>query len=499
MFSPRRLLIAQQAVLLTLTLGIKAQAQNLAEFEKKVTEFTLTNGMKFITVERHDVPVTYFATYADVGSVNEVAGMTGIAHIFEHMAFKGSTRIGTRNYAAEKAAMERMDRLFLEIKKERHKGAKADPARLKDLNRQFEAAQKECDQYLTHDEYDTASEREGNNVLNAFTSEDATVYIGALPSNKIELWMSLESERFYDPVLREFYKERDVIAEERRLGENHPMGRLYEEFIACAFKAHPYGVPVVGHMSDIRSITRSQAETWFAKYYGPANLTVAIVGDVKPMEARKLAETYFARLPRKDKPDPVETVEPEQQGERRCTIMSKAQPSLFIGYHRPAMDHPDNPVFDIISEIIGRGRTSRLYQTLVKERKIAVDVFVTAALAAKYPSLFFYMAIPAEDHTTEENETAIYTEIERLRQELVTPEELQKAKTRVKADLIRRLNENSSLSYLLPYYEAVTGDWRNLFRSVDRIAQVTAGDVKRVASQYFTVKNRTVATLITEK
>jgi predicted Zn-dependent peptidase len=488
-----------RAVLFALTLGINAQAQNLAEFEKKVTEFTLDNGLKFIVVERHEAPVTYFLTYADVGSVNEVAGITGIAHIFEHMAFKGSTRIGTRNYGAEKAAMQGMDRLFAEIKKERQKGTKADPARLEELKKQFEATQKECDQYLVHDEYQTALEREGDSYLNAFTSDDFTGYIGALPSNKMELWMSLESERFCDPVLREFYKERDVIAEERRLGENHPISRLYEEFFACAFKAHSYGVPVVGHMSDIQSITRAQAEAWFAKYYSAANLTVAIVGDVQPAQTRSLAQIYFGRLPRKDKPDPVETVEPEQPGERRCTVVGKAEPMLLIGYHRPALDHPDNPVFDVISEIMGRGRTSRLYQTLVKEKKITVNVYAAAASAAKYPSLFCYMATPAQEHSTEENETAIYAEIEKLRQELVTPEELQKAKTRVKADLIRQLNDNFSLCYSLPYYEAVTGDWRNMFRAVDHVAHVTAEDVKRVANQCFTVKNRTVATLITEK
>jgi predicted Zn-dependent peptidase len=300
-------------------------------------------------------------------------------------------------------------------------------------------------------------------------------------------------------VLREFYKERDGVAEERRLHLNDPNGRLREEFLACAFKAHPYGVDIGGYMSDIQSITRAQAEAWFAKYYGAANLTVAIVGDVKPIEVRTLAETYFGRLPRKDKPDPVETVEPEQEGERRCTVVADAQPSLYIGYHRPAIDHPDSPVFDIIGEIMGRGQTSRLYQTLVKERRIAVDVQTTAASAAKYPSLFYCMVTPSEEHSTEENEKAIYTEIEKLRQGLVTPEELQKGKTRLKADLVRQLNDNASLCFSLAHYEAVTGDWRNMFRSVDRIAEVTAEDVKRVANQYFTLKNRTVATLITEK
>jgi predicted Zn-dependent peptidase len=391
-----------------------------------------------------------------------------------------------------------MDRLFLEIKAERQKGAKASQARIDELKKQLEATQKECDQYLVHDEYETALEREGNSYFNAFTSEDLTGYISALPSNKLELWMALESERFLDPVFREFYKERDVIAEERRLGENNPFGRLYEEFYACAFKAHPYGSPVVGHMSDIQNMTRAQAQAWFARYYNAANLITAIVGDVNPAEVRSLAETYFGRLPRKEKPGPVETVEPEQPGERRCTVIAKAQPAVMIGYHRPAADHPDNAVFDVISDIIGRGRTSRLYQSLVKEKRIAVNVYSSAASAGRYPCLFTFTAIPAKEHTADENEKAIWAEADKLCRERVTPDELQKAKTRVRAGLIRQLNDSYSLSDSLPFYEAIHGDWREMFRAVDRVAAITAEDVQRVAKQCFTVKNRTVATLVTE-
>jgi predicted Zn-dependent peptidase len=445
-------------ILAALWLGIVGQAQNLAEFEKKVTEFALDNGMKFILVERHDAPVIYFLTYANVGSVDEVTGATGLAHLFEHMAFKGSSRIGTRDYRAEKAALEWMDRLFQEIKQERQKGDRADAARLEELKKQLDATQKESDRYLVHDEYESALEREGNSFLNAFTSYDATCYISALPANKIELWMALESERFLDPVVREFYRERDVVAEERRLGENNPMGRIREEFLACAFKAHPYGAPIVGHMSDIQNMTRARADAWFDKYYGAANLSAAIVGDVNPAQARNLAQLYFGRLPRKEKPPPVETVEPEQPGERRCAVVAAAQPAVMIGYHRPAITHPENAALDVISEIVGRGRTSRLYQSLVKEKKIAVNVFASAAIHDRYPTLFSFVAIPAKDRTTAENEAAIYAELDRLKKEPAKPEELAKAKTRAKAALIRQLNSNFGLSYELAWHANITGD-----------------------------------------
>jgi predicted Zn-dependent peptidase len=475
-------------------------SQNLAEFEKKVTEFTLDNGLHFIAVERHEAPVISFLTYADVGAVNEVKGITGIAHIFEHLAFKGTERIGTNNYKAEKAAMDRIDEIFMAMKKERWKGDRADQKRLEELEKQFEEAQKEAQKYLVHDEFEETIERAGGVGLNATTGPDATRYFYSLPSNKTELCMSLESDRFLNPVLREFYKEKDVVMEERRLGENNPIGRLVEDFLATAYKAHPYGEPVVGHMSDLKTITRMEAENWFAKYYGANNLTIAIVGDVNPKEARKLAQTYFGRLPKGEKPEPVETVEPEQQGERRCTIVAQAQPLIVMGYHRPDVNHPDNAVFDAITDILGRGRTSRLYKTLVKEKKISIQAGAFSGLTGdKYPGLFIFYSFAAKDHTNPENEAAIYAEIEKLKKELVTPEELQKAKTRARADLIRQLNSNMGLARQLSYYQVITGDWRNLFRKLELIEQVTAEDIKRVAKEYFTDKNKTVGTLETEK
>jgi predicted Zn-dependent peptidase len=495
----QQLRILAGLILLALGLSLHGEAQDLKEFEKKVTEFTLDNGMKFIVVERHDAPVVYFLTYANVGSGDEVTGATGLAHLFEHMAFKGSTRIGTRDYRAEKAAMDWMDRLFEETKKERQKGTRVDPARLEQLQKQLEATQKECDRYLVHDEYESVLEREGNNILNAFTSYDSTCYISALPANKIELWMALESERFLDPVLREFFRERDVVAEERRLGENSPISRLQEEFLACAFKAHPYGGPVVGHMSDIQNMTRARAEAWLDKYYGPANLTAAIVGDVDPAQARNLAQVYFGRLPRKEKPPPVETVEPEQPGERRCTVVAAAQPALMIGYHRTEVHHPENAVFEVITEIVGRGRTSRLYRTLVKEKKIAVNVYASGASQDKYPTLVDFTVFPAKGHTTEENEVAIYAELEKLKREPVKPEELAKAKARQKASLLRQLNSNYGLSYGLAWHENIAGDWRDIFRYIDRVEKVRAEDVTALANRCFTAKNRTVATLVTKE
>ena len=478
-----------------------AGAQDLSDFEKKVTEFTLDNGLHFIVAERHEAPVVSFLTYADVGSVDEHKGITGIAHIFEHMAFKGSENVGTSDHVAEAAALEEIDRIYLELKRERHKSDGASQERLAELEQAFEAAQEAAQEHLVADEFDQAIERAGGVGLNAGTGPDQTVYMYSLPSNKVELWMSLESERFLFPVLREFYKERDVVMEERRMrSENNPIGRLVEDFQATAYKAHPYGEPTIGHMSDLQTITRHEAVDWFARYYCASNLAIAIVGDVDPKKIRKMAKSYFGRLPRREKPGPVETVEPEQQGERRTTILAQSQPLVIIGYHRPDVNHPDNAALEALTDILGRGRTSRLYKTLVKETRSALQAGAFSGLTGdKYPGLFNFYAFASKDRTNSENEELIYQEIARIKTDPVTPAELLKAKTRARADLIRQLNSNTGLTNQLTYYHVVTGNWRNLFRQLERIEQVTPEDIQRVANEYFTEKNKTVGLLEKEE
>ena len=494
-----KIVVIGVAIVLFAVVSRPVEAQDLAAFEKRMTEFTLDNGLKFLVLERHEVPVVSFHIYADVGAVDEVRGITGLAHLFEHMAFKGTKTIGTKNYQAEAAAMAKIDEAFLALKAERRKGERVDKARLQQLQSRFKEAQEDAQQYLIHDEYEEVFSREGSAGFNAYTSQDATQYIVSLPSNKVELWMVMESDRFANIVLREFYKEKDVVMEERRLSvESQPVGRLLEEFMGIAYKAHPYGDQVVGHMSDIDTLTRAEAEAFFEDYYSPSNLTIAIVGDVKPDRIRELAEKYFGRIPSGPKPDPVETVEPPQLGQRRVVLEDPAQPFVLIGYHKPSIHHPDDAVFDAITDIVGMGRTSRLYKSLVKDKKIAVYASGFQGMPGnKYPSLFLFYAYPARGHTNTECEEAIDSEIERLKSELVSPEELAKAKTRARAGLVRQLASNSGLAAHLTFYQVVTGDWRDLFRQLDKIDKVTAEDIQRVAAEYFTTRNRTVGIIET--
>ena len=492
----RALVIIAAILLLAVSLVApeSARAQDLAKFEERMTKFTLDNALTFLVLERHEAPVVSFHTYADVGAVDEVRGITGMAHLFEHMAFKGTKTIGTKDYKAETEAMAKIDEAFLSLKAERRKAEQADKARLEQLGNAMKEAQEQAQEHLVHDEYEEVFSREGSAGFNAYTSQDATQYIVSLPSNKIELWMMMESDRFANPVLREFYKEREVVAEERRLSvESQPVGRLLEEFLAVAYKAHPYGDNVVGHMSDIATLTRGEAKAFFEKYYAPSNLTIAIVGDVDPDQIRELAEKYFGRIPSGPKPDPVETVEPPQLGERRVVVEDPAQPFVLIGYHKPDVHHPDDAVFDTLTDIVGMGRTSRLYKSLVKEKQIAVYASGFQGMPGnKYPSLFLFYAVPARGHTNAESEDAIDAEIERLKTELATPEELAKAKTRARASLVRQLASNSGLASQLTFYHVLTGDWRNLFKQLDKIDKVTAEDIQRVAKEYFITKNRTV-------
>ena len=476
-----------------------AWSQDLAEFEKSVTEFTISNGLTFIVVERHEAPVVSVMTYADVGSADEVKGITGLAHIFEHMAFKGTETIGTRDLGSELESMGNVDDAFEELRRERHKGTLADTDKIAFLEEAFELAKKSAKEWIVPNEMDEALDRAGAVGLNATTGADATRYFYSLPSNKIELFFSLESDRFLNPVLREFYTEKNVVMEERRMRtESSPVGRLVEEMIAASYKAHPYGEPTVGHMSDLASVTRQEALEFFDTYYGASNLTVVLVGDVNPVQVKQLAETYFGRLPTKPKPTPVETVEPPQLGERRIIVEDRSQPVLLMGYHKVDIRHEDDLIFNVLADILGRGRTSRLYKKMVKEEKIAVNASAFIDFpGSKYPNMMVFFSFPSQGHTAEDCEAAINAEVTRIQESLVSESELQKAKTRARADLVRQLDSNSGLAGQLAYTHVLTDDWRNLFRMLEKIDKITAEDIQRVAKEYLISSQRTVAMIKT--
>ncbi len=475
-------------------------AQDFESFSKRVTERTLDNGLTILIYERPGAPVASFYTYVGVGSAQEVPGITGLAHMFEHMAFKGTSRIGTSNFEAEKKALEEVDRAYAEYDRGRREPG-ADPAKVAELEKAWKDAREKAGEYVVKNEFGEIIDRAGGVGLNASTSSDSTDYFYSLPANKVELWAYLESERFLDPVLREFYTERDVVMEERRLRlESQPIGRLIEQMLNAAFIAHPYKMPTVGYMSDLKSLSREDAEEFYRRYYPPGNMIIAIAGAIDADEILPTLETYFSRLPAGPPPPPLRTEEPPQIAERIVRIPDRSQPVYAEGYLRPAVTHPDDAVYDAIADILSTGRTSRLYRSLVRDKKIAASTGAFNGFpGSKYPNLMLVYAFPTPGHSNEDVQAAIHAEIDRLKNEPISDEELEMVKTRAKAGLIRSLASNTGIASRLANFQALFGDWREIFKNVERIEKVTKEDIQRVARETFKPTHRTVAMIVNEE
>ncbi len=491
--------VALLPLLSVLIWSAAARGQTFDKIRDQVKEHTLSNGMKFIVLERHDAPVVSFHTYADVGSAQESYGITGISHILEHMAFKGMKDVGTKDYAAESMVLDRMDSLYDLLSREQ-RAINPDSAKIRGLKAEFDSTNAAAGQYIVSMEYWDLIREKGGQGLNAYTSNDATQYVVSLPSNRLEFWMAMESDRFMNPVFREFFQERNVIMEERRLGvETQPIGKLIEDLVSSAFKAHPYHHSVVGNMSDIQNISRRDVINYFHKYYSPSNLTVAIVGDVDPDEVFKMADLYFGRIPSGSKPEPLRTVEPEQWGEKHVYVEAQSQPLVVVAYHRPSARSSEDQAFDALANIIGTGRSSRLFMSLVKEKKIAVEIGAFNGFPDnKYPNLFAVYAFPAKGHTNDECLKAIDDEIEKVVKDTVSANELIKYKRWTKKDLIDGMKRNSRMAASLTYNDVVLGSWEKAFDVIKEVDAVTAADIQKVAQKYLTRKNRTIGELIPE-
>ncbi|MGA2589353.1 MAG: pitrilysin family protein [Bryobacteraceae bacterium] len=482
-------------------LPVLLSAQSLPEFEKKVTEFTLANGLHFIVAERHEAPVVSFHTYVNAGSVDDPSGATGIAHMFEHMAFKGTEGIGSKNWPEEKKAIDHEEAVYDQLDAERNKGVKADSKRVAALEADLKAAEEQANSYVEPNLYPRIIEQNGGEGMNAQTGWDSTEYYYSLPSNRLELWFLLESQRFIQPVFREFYKERDVVMEEYRMRvESEPQGKLMQSFLATAFSAFPYRIMGTGWPSDVAHLRRADAWRFFHEYYVPGNITLGIVGDVDPGEARRLAEKYFAPMAAHPLPPLLHTAEPPQEGPKQAEVESPSQPLAFVGYKRPDQYSKEDPVFDVISGVLSSGRTGLLYKELVRDKQIALDAEAEDTFpGGKYPNLFVFLLAPAMGHTTAENEKALYDVLERFKAEKVDAVTLARVKTKTRATVIRQLDSNPGLAKLLSGYYAIYGDWRKLFTSLDELERITADDVQRVAKECFVPEKRTVAYLIAPK
>lgn len=470
------------------------------QLEKRVVEHTLKNGMTVLILERTVAPIVSFQMLFRTGGVDEISGKKGLAHLFEHMMFKGSKTVGTKDYEKEKPILDAIDKIAREIMAEESKGDKADVEKINSLKKKMEKLEADHQEVTIPAEFDEIYQREGGEGLNAFTSQDMTGFVISLPANKWELWAILESERMSNPVLREFYKERDVVMEERRMRyENSPQGKLWENFISNAFMAHPYGSPTIGWMSDIKKLTLSDAEDFFKAHYAPNNAAIAIVGDVRPKDVIEKLERYFSKVPPQTLKGSVITEEPTQSGERRVTVHFDSEPSMMMGFHKPNAPHSDNSTMDMIEQIMSRGRTGRFYRNII-EKKIALSAWASNGNPGeRYPNLMVFGGAPRSPNSNLDLENAIWKELEKLKKEKVPERDLQKIRNQVEADFIRELGSNSGMASQLVYYHVVQGDWRHLFKYLEGIRKVTADDIVRVAQTYFQRKNATSAFLEREK
>lgn len=472
-----------------------ARAQYLKSFEQKITTKVLPNGLTLILCDRPDAPVFSYSTFIDAGDVNDPSGESGLAHMFEHLAFKGTSQIGTTDYPAEKIALAKVEAANAAYEAEYLKPVGRDEKKLAELKAAFLEAQKEAHKFVVPNQFTDVAERNGAEGLNAETGLDDTMYFWSMPENRLELWAWMESSRLADTVPREFYKERDVVIEERRMRtDSNPIGRLLEQFLATAYVAQNYGRSAIGWPSEVSQINATEAMAFHKKYYVGANIVVAVVGDVNAQQALPMLEKYFSKVPAGPKPEEMTTVEPKQFAEKTVAIREQTQPFYIEGYHRPDYRSPDDAVFDAISDILSNGRVSRLYRSLVEEQQIAAAAAGFSPYPGeKYPSLFALYAVPLPGHTPAQMRDAIHKEIEKLKAADVTDAELAMFKTRARADLLRGLADNQGLANSLAEYQTRYGDWRELFLQLDKVDKVTKADIRRVANQIFVPSNRTEA------
>jgi predicted Zn-dependent peptidase len=470
-------------------------AQELKDIEKKVSEFSLPNGLHFIVMERHDAPVASFHTYVRAGSLNDPAGETGLAHLVERMAFTGTESIGSRNWTEEKKAQDAIEEVYDRMEAEVNKGAKADQSRVDTLRTQLKIAMENARRGVSPGEYLQSFQDNGATEPAKRTTPASTEFSLTLPSNRTELWFLMESQRFLHPAFRDFYGEREAAAEEfRQLYEAVPRTKLLIELLATAFQVYPYRNPPTGWPGELMNLRRNQAKVFFERYYSPGNITMAICGDVDPAEIKRMAERYFGPMAPKSSPPPVREEEPVQNGPRTVVVESAANPILAVAYKRPDQNDRDDAVFDAIQLMLGHGRGALLTARLVEEKHVAAAAQAIATFPdGKGPNLFIFLLTPAPGHTVDENRQELEDAIQRFKGTAIDAQALERAKALGRAGLLRIMSGNSEMATLLALHYANYGDWRKLFTNLDELDKVTADQVGRVANRYFVATGRTTA------
>jgi predicted Zn-dependent peptidase len=485
----------------TLLAAHPAFAQQLA-----VIETNLPNGFTVLLAPRKGEPTIAGGWVVRAGSANERPGITGIAHFFEHMMFKGSPVLGTTNHAAEIAIMAEQERVRDAMRAEEsalraawRRGEITEwqkpecwTPRYRELREEFRRLVDAHAALITKNEFDKAYTAGGASGMNAYTSTDMTCYYIQVPANKLELWAWMESERLLRPVFREFYAERDVVFEERRMRtESTPLGPFLETYESMLWKSHPYHWPTLGWPSDIPNISKADADAFFATYYQPRNITLILTGDFEPAAALEVLARYFGRIPASDRPIPdVATLEFKQPAEQRLNAEADTNPQVWISWQTVPAGHPDAYALEVLQHLLS-GRTGRLHKALVLSNRVATDTFASND-ARKWAGSFAVGGESAEGRTPAEVEAALYAEIDRLRTEPVPGPELQKVKNNLAAAEYRKLSGNLEILMQLLHATGL-GRWQEINEAGAKLQAVTPDDIRRVVSTYFAKENRTAA------
>ena len=463
------------------------------DLRDRVKEIVLENGMTFLLLKRGQAPVFSAQIDVKVGSIEEESGESGLAHFFEHLAFKGTETIGTKDFSKEKPILDEILKIGTEIVE--RKKAKQDPKDYEPLVKRMEELQKEQAKYTVPNELLKIVQKNGGLNFNASTGNDFTSYYVSFPSHKMELWAYLESERLKNRIFREFFTEIDVVKEERRMRiDNSPEGRMFETFLKTAFQKNPYKILPIGLPEDIATSTPKKALDFYQRYYTPSRMVAVLVGDFNIVDAERIIRRYFSKLPKVQemhKEFPKEVL--DDSFPRMVTVFDDVSPRLYLGFYRPAYDDPDDIVLDVVKSVLCDGKTSRFYKRLILEEKKAASVSCSSAFpGVRLDNFFLILALPVHDVSVQDVEKIILDEIEKLAKTGPTQRELEIVKNQIDADLIYSLRENSGLASSLAFYEILTGDWRYIYDLQKRVHEISSEDVKRVVGKYF-VKERKVS------
>jgi len=460
--------------------------EGLGELKKGVQSFTLSNGIKVVFYKRNNAPVFAGQVWVRVGGVDEQLGTTGIAHFLEHMAFKGTNTIGTKDYAKEKPLLERLEQIVTSSSNQTETLNSPEAVSLI----------KEMSTLLEDNELGRLYTNAGASGLNAMTSKDYTAYVVKLPSVSFELWCWLESDRILNPVFRQFYKEREVVQEERRRGyDDDPSGKLYETFLDKVFEKHPYRFPVIGYSNDLKKLTATQMRKFYDAHYVPEKLTLSLVGNLPIEQVKSLTERYFGRLKARQVVSSELPVEPKQTSPKWVTLTLDAKPQLIIGYHKPTSPDPADAYFSVMHSLLSDGRSSLFHRILVEEEHLALGVDTGEVPGERYPNLFVIEATPAPGVSSEKLVSRIQNILDSLY--LSPPKErlIEEAKKRSRLALLKLLSSDDGLANALGKTQSLAGDWQEIFRYFSVLETTTAKNLADVSLEFLRPENRTVAEL----